>query len=212
MGYKFSNDQINRLKSLYPDISVNQVGCIERYIDLILDANQRINLIGSSTVANIFQRHILDCMQLIGKINGASNIIDLGSGSGLPGLLLSIVLPDSNFYLIEKSKLKADFLHDVIDKLDLRNVRVFNGDIYSGLNDFIKIKNKLIVSRAFKSLYDIFFIAHKINADKALLLKGKKYPNEILEAKKKFGFVCDSSKSIVHEDGIVLDCREISLL
>ena len=77
------------------------------FVDLLLEANESLNLIGKSTIPNIWTRHILDCAQLSKYITGS--FVDLGSGSGLPGIVLAIILPEIPVMLIEKSPKKCIF-------------------------------------------------------------------------------------------------------
>ena len=76
------------------------------YKKLLLDANQNMNLIGKSTIEDFDQRHILDCVQIHEYMPEKSKLtVDLGTGAGLPGVLLSII-GYKNLHLVEKSPKK----------------------------------------------------------------------------------------------------------
>ena len=80
------------------------------YRDLLLRWNTSINLISAETAAEIDQRHIADCSQLQPLLPAEGPIADLGSGAGLPGLVLAIVQPGREIHLVESDKRKAAFL------------------------------------------------------------------------------------------------------
>jgi len=85
---------------------------LRAYIDLLTSWNRRINLVGSATLADVWRRHILDCGQLIKHVDRSQRIlVDLGSGAGLPGLILGILgVPE--VHLIEADQRKAAFLRE----------------------------------------------------------------------------------------------------
>ena len=92
------------------NISRNQVEKIDFFISKIIVYNQHTNLIGKSTIENIWDRHVLDCLQLTKYINKKNfNILDLGTGAGLPGILLSI-MGYKNVLMVDSVKKKTDFI------------------------------------------------------------------------------------------------------
>lgn len=94
------------------------------YRDLLLRWNSRINLISGETVADIDQRHIADCAQLQPLLPQDGPIADLGSGAGLPGLVLAILEPEREIHLVESDKRKAAFLVEASAQLKLPMVRM----------------------------------------------------------------------------------------
>ncbi len=85
----------------------------------IFETNKHTNLVGKSTLENIWERHIADCLQLSMFISDKnSKIFDFGTGGGLPGLLLSI-MGYNNIFMIDSVGKKIDFVRDVIMKLSL---------------------------------------------------------------------------------------------
>ena len=86
---------------------------------LLLDANQNMNLIGQSTIDDFDQRHFLDCIQIHEYMFEKNKLtVDLGTGAGLPGVLLSII-GYKNLHLVEKSPKKAAFLENCKLRLGL---------------------------------------------------------------------------------------------
>ena len=122
--------------SILDKFNVSRETCIdfERFISLILEKNQEINIISKKTESIIRERHIIDSAQAIDLIDLNDTICsDLGSGGGLPGIVLAIMMKNLNqsmkFNLYEKSHLKSLFLRNVSRKLNL-NTEVIEGDVF----------------------------------------------------------------------------------
>lgn len=98
---------------------------LERYADLLLEESARQNLIAASTIPALWQRHIADSAQLLtGVPRETSSWLDIGSGAGLPGLVVSILRPQLKVTLVEPRKRRADWLQRVSDVLELGNAQV----------------------------------------------------------------------------------------
>lgn len=160
------------------------------FLTLLLEENEKHNLIGENTVATIWQRHILDSLQLTEYLTNSKSsvIIDLGSGGGFPSIPLAIAMKtlgiNKHFILVEKSPVKATFLRNALAKLKL------DGEVF---NDVIDKKNfqtlaggkkAMITSRAFKSVAEILAITPDF-VEEIVLLKGEKWEQEIEEADSK---------------------------
>ena len=147
--------------------------------------NTTTNLVGKSTLANSWDRHICDSLQISHFIkNKNSSILDMGTGAGLTGIILSIS-GYKNITMVESRKKKIEFVKKIIEKLELK-AKVIN----SRLEDVQLAPFQYITSRALASLdkllnYSLFFSNHKT---RLIFLKGKNVNKEILEAKKKFFF------------------------
>ena len=99
--------------SKFHNITKEEIDHLEKFIESLLDYNQRLNLIGASTIEDIWCRHILDSAQLLQFIPDQNiAIADLGTGAGFPGIILSI-LGIKNITLIEKSPKKCQFLRNI---------------------------------------------------------------------------------------------------
>ena len=167
------------------NLSKRQVGLIDTYLEDLNKTNQNINLVGSSTLNNPWDRHINDSLQLsMFILNKRSSIIDLGTGAGLPGLILTIY-GYSNVLLIDSKLKKIKFIRDYSTKNKL-SVKTSCSRVES-LKDQ---KFDFVVSRAFASLsqtlhYSLIFSKKNTSY---LFLKGRNVKNEILDAKKYFKF------------------------
>src|SRR6056300_455297 len=135
----------------------------ENYISLILEKNKKINIIGQNTASKnaIIERHIIDSAQIIDFVDlNCNTALDLGSGAGLPGIIVAIILKNMknnmNVHLYEKSYHKSSFLKEVSEKLNL-NTKIFQKNIYEIKN----LETGTIMSRAFKPMPIILDLVYK---------------------------------------------------
>ena len=120
--------------SRFTQVSRETIISLNKYEDLLKKANENLNLIGKSTVKEIWTRHFLDSVQVIDFIDkNQKTLLDLGSGAGFPGLVISIAMRDRKVplkvKLIEKSPKKVKFLNKLIRELKL-DVEVINKNIF----------------------------------------------------------------------------------
>lgn len=94
------------------------------YRDLLLRWNATINLVAAPTAGDIERRHVADSLQLVPLLPDTGPLADLGSGAGLPGLVIAIALPDREIHLVESDRRKAAFLIEAAARLALDHVRV----------------------------------------------------------------------------------------
>ncbi len=127
---------------------------LEIYIKELLFFNPSLKLIGDKDENGITIRHILDSasgyMCFKEYTRPGDSIADLGSGSGLPGIVLAILFPDRSFVLVERMQRRVGFLRGVVAKLALSNVRIEDKDIKD-----IKERYSALTCRAFHPLSDI---------------------------------------------------------
>ncbi len=117
---------LSRVELLGIALDDGDIERLARYLHLLLDANRRFNLTAITDPAEAWTRHMLDSLTLVPLIVSAeaTEIIDVGSGGGLPGIPLAIVMPDVRFTLLEATSKKARFLQETIAALGLTNARV----------------------------------------------------------------------------------------
>jgi 16S rRNA (guanine527-N7)-methyltransferase len=99
------------------------------YLALLLETNKSFNLTAVTDPQQAWTRHLLDSLtlvQFLAELSEGSQVIDVGSGGGLPGLPLAITLPHLNFTLLEATGKKAEFLRSCIAQLGLQNTRILN--------------------------------------------------------------------------------------
>ena len=180
---------------------------LNKYSLSILKKNKEINLISRSTEKSIKSRHIEDSAQIIDFVdkNDISVCTDLGSGAGLPGIVLSILMkskkPEFKVILYEKSYHKSNFLKEISKKFNL-NTEINQKNIFDKKN----LQTDIIISRAFKPLPIIFEIALK-NFKKfkyIILFLGKSGKEILKEATNKWKFDYEERKSLTNEDSLVI--------
>ena len=99
-------------------------GRLAAFRDLLLRWNATINLVAGKTEAEVDQRHIADSLQLVPLLPAEGPMADLGSGGGLPGIVIAAAWPDREMHLVESDRRKAAFLMEVAGTLKLSHVRV----------------------------------------------------------------------------------------
>ena len=180
---------------------------LEQYIEHLIKWNKYINLVQYETLNNAYERHIADCMQINNFLPKEDYIIDVGSGAGLPGVILSI-LGYKNIKLCEKSYKKCIFLYEIKSKLKL-DYTVFDGDIFEYRVPEHKLKNAVLVSRAFGSLEKLLTVMECLSVSRGTFHKGKTYKNEIEEAKQIYQFDYSISPSATAPDSVILNVSEV---
>ena len=197
--------KINKLS--YPNVSRETLKEIEDYTKEIIYRNKDINLISKKSEKSIKTRHILDSAQTIDFINKKDiNICtDLGSGAGLPGIVLSILMKSKNpvFKLIfyEKSYHKSVFLKKMSKKFNL-NSEIHQKNIFNQKN----LMTDVIISRAFKPLPIIFQIAQtNFKSFKYIIIFLGKSGKEILnDALKFWKFDYEEKKSLTSDRSVIV--------
>jgi 16S rRNA (guanine527-N7)-methyltransferase len=194
------------------NVSRETIEKLNIYNHFLLENNKLLNLIGKTTENHIFSRHFTDSAQIYDLIDDKSEIIDIGSGAGFPGVIIKILMDnkkvEGNVILIDKSPKKCKFLNDLSNKLGItlkiQNVR---------LEDYKFGKISTIISRAFKKVIDTIDVLFK-NNDKIksiILMKGKTYQHELEDAKKKYTFDLEKFRSITSDESYILKISNIKL-
>lgn len=97
------------------DVSRETLARFDRYAEMLADWQQRMNLVGPSTLPHIWDRHFRDSAQLLPIAGAGQRWLDIGAGGGFPGLVLAILDPKSSFVLVESITKKCNFLRSVSD-------------------------------------------------------------------------------------------------
>jgi 16S rRNA (guanine527-N7)-methyltransferase len=163
------------------DVSRETQALLDQYVGLLLKENARQNLIGRSTVDDFWQRHIVDSAQLVRFApRPDSSWLDIGSGAGLPGLVIAI-LTQGPMTLVEPRKLRAEFLQRTVRALGLAE-RV---TVHAAKVERITGKFDVITARAVASIDALLRISQHLSTDKTLWLfpKGKSVQTELDEAR-----------------------------
>ena len=184
---------------------------LEEFRTLLIRENRKMNLIGKSTEKDSIKRHIIDSAQIIDIIDkNAHKCIDLGSGSGLPGVVLAIIFKKkgskTKFYLYEKSVKKSNFLKKIVKHFEL-NAEVKHKNIFEEK----KLEAGTVVARAFKPLKIILELIDKnfIYFNNLILFLGKSGDDIIKECQKTWKFNYEVLKSLTDKNSIIVKINNL---
>jgi|TARA_B100001741_G_scaffold147008_1_gene121315 16S rRNA (guanine527-N7)-methyltransferase len=196
-------EPLNVSRETFPDL--------EEFRQIIIQKNRSINLISKQSEQVSKERHIIDSAQIIDFIDLNLPICtDIGSGSGLPGIVLAIIMKhkksEMKFKLYEKSYHKSNFLKEVSNKFNL-NVEVLQKDIFEQKN----LSSDIIVARAFKPLPIILNLIHENFKffKEVILFLGKNAKEMLRDVLKEWEFEYQEKKSITSDDSIILKISKL---
>jgi len=201
--------------SRIPNLNVSRETCndLETLILMIQEKNREINIISKKMTEKdlIRERHIVDSAQIIDFIDlNSSTTCDLGTGGGMPGLIIAIVMKNiqnnMKVNLYEKSFHKCGFLREVTKKLNL-NTEVIQKDIFT-VKD---IETGTIMSRAFKPMPVILDLV-KLNFSKfknIILFMGSSGRKILNETLKEWDLDFEEKKSLTNDDSFILNIKKI---
>jgi len=198
--------------SRYSRVSRETIISLVKYEELLIKSNKSLNLIGKSTLKNIWHRHFLDSFQVIDLIDkNQKTLVDIGSGAGFPGLVLSIIAKDKKIplkiKLFDKSRKKINFLKEVIAKLNL-NADAINQNVEDKKFQF---DDDVFVARAFKPLPKIMELIHNKaeNLKKIIIFLGKNGQQVLLQASKNWDIQYKQRMSVTSSDSLIIEIDKL---
>lgn len=153
---------------------------IERFIEQLKAENEQQNLVSKTTLDIVWQRHIADSAQLLEHVPRETGLwLDLGTGAGLPGLIVAIMRPDWQIRLVESRKRRIEWLERMVRELALDQCEVFG----SRLELVESVPVSVICARAFGPLKDILSLSARFSTAETLWLlpKGRSAAQELDE-------------------------------
>ena len=185
----------------------------ENYISMILEKNTKINLISNKNIEknNIIERHIIDSAQIIDFIDFNGNTTtDIGSGGGLPGIIIAIILKNlgknMKVKLYEKSYHKSHFLKDVSKKLKLKT-EIIQKNIFEEKN----LETGTIMSRAFKPMPVVLDLVNEnfSSFSNIIFFMGKSGKEIFKKTLKDWALEYLEKKSLTSEDSFLINVKKI---
>lgn len=188
-------------------VSRETLARLEAYVGLLAAWNRRINLVGRTTMGDPWRRHILDSAQLLPFMpRGARSLVDLGSGAGLPGLVLAILgVPE--VHLVESDQRKAAFLREAARVSGTPvTIHAERAERLGGL------AADVVTARALAPLSDLLDIAERFlsNHSICLFLKGKGAGDEVAEAARSWHFTARIEPSRSDPAGSIVRLEQVS--
>ena len=183
------------------DVSRETQEKLEIYVSLLQKWQQRINLVSSSTLPQVWQRHILDCGQLVPYLPAeTSTVMDIGAGAGLPGLVLAI-LTNHRLHLVESDAKKVAFMRTALAETGVEAV-IHHGRI----EDLACLQVDVVTARALAPLTRLFQLTqtqHHACLD-YLFLKGKGAKQELTEMPSWLTLSADIYPSVTEKEAVIL--------
>ena len=116
------------IRKYFSNLDNNQLNKFESLFGIYSDWNSKINVISRKDLDNFYLRHVLHSMSIakFHHFSSGTSIMDLGTGGGFPGIPLSILYPEVNFHLVDSISKKIRVVEDIIEKLNLKNVEIYD--------------------------------------------------------------------------------------
>ena len=173
---------------------------LERYVAMLREENARQNLISATTLEHAWERHILDSAQLVRyESRAAASWLDIGSGAGLPGIVIACLV-EGPITLVEPRRLRANFLHSVVDLLSL------NATVVCGKAERAEGKFDMITARAVAPLPLLLKISAHLSTGKTVwaLPKGRSAQRELVEAQQSWQGEFRVEPSVTDEESFII--------
>lgn len=164
-----------------PECTEQCLAKLERFVEMLVLENERQNLVARSSLASVWLRHIADSAQLLEHVPRGTplNWLDLGTGSGFPGLIVGILRSDVRMTMVESRARRVEWLERVCDELDLGNATVLG----SRLELVEAAPMDVISARAFAPLPQLLQLSSRFSTSSTLWLlpKGRSAAQEVNE-------------------------------
>ncbi|WP_339914664.1 16S rRNA (guanine(527)-N(7))-methyltransferase RsmG [uncultured Brevundimonas sp.] len=185
-----------------------QMADLDRFRDLLTEANAVMNLVGPGSLPEFWSRHVLDSAQLLALAPEALTWADLGAGAGFPGVVLAILLkgqPGAHVWLIDSLGKRCRFLETVVTSLDLP------ATVINGRAETQALNVDVVTARALAPLDSLLGYAQPYfkRGAKGLFLKGEKAEAEIAAARANWRFDAELSQSRSDTRGRIVQVRSL---
>ena len=178
---------------------------------LVQKWTQRINLVSKNDQHHIWDRHILDSLQVARHGHACAHWVDIGSGGGFPGLVVAVFAkeawPKTRFTLIESDNRKCTFLRTAVRELELNATVTCNR-----IEDASPQDADILSARALADLSTLLAFAgrHMTRDGYALFQKGANWQKEVEDARKAWSFDCEPIRSETQDAAVILKVKGVS--
>ena len=183
---EFINTLMEECKKQNIELDENKAKALKEYKDLLVEWNEKMNLTAITEDYEVIIKHFVDCLECTHLITDEKKIIDVGTGAGFPGMVLAIYYPQIEFTLLDGLNKRLIFLEEVINKLELKNVKIVHARAEEAArNENFFESFDAVVSRAVANLpvlleYTSPYV--KVNG-KCIVMKGDNAQEELELAK-----------------------------
>ena len=213
MNNDFKNKMIELARMINDELTEDQVENFFKYMNLLLEWNEKINLTAITDVDDIILKHFIDSMTVLKYIEKGKSIIDVGTGAGFPGIPIAIMREDVKITLLDSVNKRINFLNEVCSELKINNIETIHGRAEeAGQNKQYREKYDIAVSRAVANMTTLseYLIPFVKVGGICICMKGSEIDHELEQAKfaikelggkiekvEKFNLPNDISRSIV---------------
>lgn len=183
----FKQELEQKAKKMQINLSENQVDQFYKYMELLLEWNEKINLTAIIEPKEIILKHFIDSVTILPYINTQNKVLDIGTGAGFPGIPLKILNKENEFTLLDSLNKRINFLNDVIQSLNLEKIKAIHGRA----EEFIKQNGEresydIVTSRAVARLNILleYMLPFTKIGGKCICMKSFEIDEELEEAKK----------------------------
>lgn len=179
-------DLKQRLNEFNIEISDNQLEKFDKYMKLLLEWNEKVNLTAIIEPDEVKIKHFLDSLTVLKYINDEDKVIDIGTGAGFPGIPLKIMKPDTKITLLDSLNKRINFLNIVIEELGLKNIEAIHGRAEEfARNKLYREKYDVAVSRAVANLSTLteYMLPFVKVGGRCICMKGANVKEELDKAK-----------------------------
>ena len=179
-------DLKQKLNEFNIEISDNQLEKFDKYMQLLLEWNEKINLTAIIEPDEVKIKHFLDSLTVLKYINDEDKVIDIGTGAGFPGIPLKIMKPDAKITLLDSLNKRINFLNLVIEELELKNIEAIHGRAEEfARNKQYREKYDVAVSRAVANLSTLteYMLPFVKVGGRCICMKGANLKEELDKAK-----------------------------
>lgn len=183
----FYREMKNKGEEIGIDFSVEQLWKTYRYMELLIDWNQKINLTAITEPKEIIQKHFIDSLTINKNIKNAKKVVDIGTGAGFPGVPLGIMNEKTEMFLVDSLNKRIIFLEEVVKELNLKNITLIHARAEDfGKKEEYREKFDIAVSRAVANLSTLseYLVPLVKIGGKVISMKASDASEEINNAKK----------------------------
>ena len=196
---EFKEKMIDKLKENNQMLLPEQIEQFYKYMNLLIEWNEKMNLTAITESNEVIEKHFVDCLTIMPYIKEDSQIIDVGTGAGFPGVPVKIANPTLQITLLDSLNKRINFLNEVIDNLELNNIQA----IHSRAEEYVKENREtydIAVSRAVAELPTLleYLLPYVKVGGKCICMKGPKALEEIEKSKKALEILGGKIEKVEH--------------